>query len=467
MKLPEGPATNPILQLIQWVLKPGDYMETNAAKYGDMCTISLGKDTMVMLSHPEAMQTMLTSKSISAPGEVNELLRPLHGDNSLFLQSCHRHQRTRKLVMPSFHGERMRSYGDLICQITKTAIAKAGIGRPFSAHEAMQDITMNIMLQVVFGLYESDRYEQLKELFLSYLKMTASVAGGLLLYIPALQKDWGSWSPWGRIMRKLRQIDEILYAEISERRAQLNRQGTDRPGGSSQSRKTDVLSLLISARDENGEGMTDGELRDRMMDLLVAGHETSANALTWSFYWLHQHPEVKQKLCQELDSLGDKPEPMAIFRLPYLTAVCNEILRISPVAMFTFYRVAQSPVKIMEYQFEPGAQFMGSIYLVHQREDLYPQPKQFKPERFLNKQFSPYEFIPFGAGDRGCIGMALAQFEMKLVLATILSEVEWTRTEDKPVTSKRRGFVLAPNNKIPITITSKRKSDRPSAVSLV
>ena len=457
MKLPEGPLTNPTLQLIQWTLNPIDYMETNAAKYGDIFTVRLGKQTAVMVNHPETMQVILTSKCLNAPGEVNELFRLFAGDDSLFLQSGDRHKRSRQLLMPPFHGEKMQSYGNLICEITKKTINTWAIAKPFSAHASMQSITMSIILEVVFGLYEGDRYQKLKELFFTYLKMIGSPLGGLLIYFPVLRKDWGFWSPWGRIQQINRQIDELLYAEISERRAQPNPESTD------------ILTLLMSARDENGEGMGDTELRDQMMALLIAGHETSATALTWALYWLHKHPEVKQKLLQELDSLPENAEPMAIFRLPYLTAVCNETLRCTPVAMLTFSRVVQSSVEIMGYQFEPGVEIIGSIYLTLQREDLYPEPKKFKPERFLERQFSPFEFIPFGAGDRRCIGMALAQFEIKLILATILSETELALADDKPVQMKRRGLLLSPNSNIPMVMKGKRKSDRlsSSAVSAV
>ena len=457
MKLPEGPTTNPTLQLIHWTLNPVDYMETNAAKYGELFTVRLGKQIAVMVNHPEAMQSILTSKCLNAPGESNDLFRLFAGDNSIFVESETRHKRSRQLLMPPFHGERMQSYGELICEITKKTIAQWQVDRPFSTHASMQNITMSIILQAVFGLYEGDRYQKLKELFFTYLKNIGSTLGGLLIYFPVLRKDWGSWSPWGGIQRITSQIDELLYAEISDRRTQPD------------SERIDILSLLMSARDEDGEAMTDVELRDQMMALLIAGHETSATALTWAFYWIHKHPEVKQKLLQELDSLPDNAKPMDIFRLPYLSAVGNETLRVSPVGMLTFPRVVQSTVEIMGSQFQPGVELMGSIYLTHQRENLYPEPKKFKPERFLERQFSPFEFIPFGGGDRRCIGAALAMFEIKLVLATILSETELALADDKPVKMKRRGLLLAPNSSIPMVMKGKRKSDRLSspAVSAV
>lgn len=259
-----------------------------------------------------------------------------------------------------------------------------------------------------------------------------------------LQLDLGAWSPWGNFVRQRQQIDELLYAEIRERREQPD---PDR---------TDILSLLLLARDEEGKLMTDQELRDELMSLMFAGSETTATAMSWTLYWVHRLPEVREKLLKELETLGDSPDPMTIFRLPYLTAVCNETLRIHPVAMLTFPRVVEEPVELLGQQLEPGTALVGCIYLTHQREDLYPEPKQFNPERFLERQFSPYEFMPFGGGARRCVGEALAQFEMKLVLATILSRYQLALAEQKPVRPQRRGVTLGPAGGVKMVITGER-----------
>lgn len=184
--------------------------------------------------------------------------------------------------------------------------------------------------------------------------------------------------------------------------------------------------MLMSAQDEEGQPMSDRELRDELMGLLFGGHESIATAIAWALHWTHYLPEVRDKLLDELKSLGESPMLMDIVRLPYLTAVCQETLRIYPVAMLTFPRVVEEPVEMMGYQLELGTVVMACMYLTHQREDLYPKREQFRPERFLERQFSPYEFFPFGGGARRCIGEALAQVEMKLILATILSEYQLT-----------------------------------------
>jgi unspecific monooxygenase len=206
--------------------------------------------------------------------------------------------------------------------------------------------------------------------------------------------------------------------------------------------------------------MTDVELRDELITLLFAGHETTATSLAWALYWIHHTPEVREKLLQELDSLGEKADPNTIFRLPYLNAVCSETLRLYPVAMLTLTRLVKSPLEIKGYQFEPGTLVIPSIYLTHHREDLYPNAKQFKPERFLERQFAPYEYLPFGGGNRRCIGMAFALFEMKLVLATVLSQWQMELADSKPVQPVRKGLLLGPAQGVRMVATGRRAQNK-------
>jgi unspecific monooxygenase len=193
------------------------------------------------------------------------------------------------------------------------------------------------------------------------------------------------------------------------------------------------------------------------MTLLVAGHETTATALSWALYWIHRLPEVKEKLLEELDTLGDDPDPSTIARLPYLNAVCSETLRIYPVVIVAVPRIVKSPLHLMGYDFEPDIMLAPCIYLTHHREDLYPQPKQFKPERFLERQFSPYEYLPFGGGNRRCIGAAFALFEMKLALVSILSRCQLTLADNRPVHPKRRGVTMAPAGGVQMVMTGRRQ----------
>ncbi len=376
-------------------------------------------------------------------GRGQQILKPLLGENSLILLDGDRHKRDRKLLMPPFHGAKVKAYGDTICQITREVSNTWQPQQPFLASEAMAEITLEVILQTVFGLREGDRYQQLKSLLIALLDATGTPLSASMLFFPWLQKDWGSWSPWGKIMRQRRQIYNLLQQEIEERRGQPETAGDD------------ILSLMLSARDEDGQAMTDIELKDELMTLLVAGHETTASVLTWALYWIHKLPEVKDKLLTELAGFEEGTDCMAAAHLPYLTAVASETLRIYPIAPITSPRIATQKVTIIDHAFPPETVLAPSMYALHHREDLYPEPKQFKPERFLERQFSPSEFMPFGGGNRRCLGYALAKLEINLVLATILKHCSLRLADEQPVTPRRRGVLVAASSGIPLVLKSR------------
>ncbi|MFB2933828.1 cytochrome P450 [Aerosakkonemataceae cyanobacterium BLCC-F154] len=448
MKQPPVVQRPKFIQTLQWVFRPMPYMEECAKHYGDIFYLKLSSfGSGVMVSNPQALQQILSNdtKQFSAPGETNQIFEVFTGKYSVFTLSGAQHQRQRQLMMPPFHGDRMRTYAETIAKVTEEIMSRWQVGESFSARTATQAITLRVIMQAVFGLYEGPRAQQLEKLLGEMLDKGSSPLSVTMLYFPFLQKDLGSWSPWGQFIRRREQVDRLIYEEIRERRANFD------PS------RTDILNLLMAARDEAGEAMTDEELRDELMALLTAGHETTATALAWALYWIHKIPEVREKLLAELDSLGDNPDSNAIFKLPYLNAVYCETLRIYPVGMLTFPRVVQEPVNLVGYDLQPGTVLLGSIYLTHQREDLYPEPKRFKPERFLERQFSPYEFLPFGGGARRCIGFAFAQFEMKMVLAKVLSSLDLALADDREVTPVRRGLVTAPNRSIQLLVKGERK----------
>jgi len=448
MKLPPSPSALPFVQMLQWIARPMALMEACTRAHGDLFTLHLGKNSapVVFVSSPQALEEILNNfNHFDAPGDFNEILQPLVGHYSVITVSGVRHQRQRQLLMPPFHGERMRTYGEVIEDVTEQVMTQWRSDQPFCVRSSTQAIALRVILRAVFGLDEDPRGEQLEQRLSLMLEGMSSPVSAAMLYFPALQKDLSSLSPWGKFLRRQQQIDKLLYEEIQERR--------ERPDSS----RTDILSLLMAARDEAGKPMTDQELRDELITLLVAGHETTATALAWALYWIHKLPSVREKLLQELDSLGDDPDPSAIFRLPYLSAVCSETLRIYPVAMLTFPRQVKVPLSLMGYELEPGTVVIGSIYLTHRREDVYPEPEQFKPERFLERQFSAYEYLPFGGGARRCIGLAFAQFEMKVVLAKILSRFELALADNREVRPTRRGLVTAPAGSIRLVVKGERQ----------
>ena len=437
-RLPDGPS-GPLwlrrLRFINWILRPFEVMEARAKKYGDIFAIAKNvSPPMVYLSNPAAIEQVFANPEFFDTSSGNDILLPLVGANSLFLLEGMKHQRQRKLLMPPFHGDRLRTYGQTIWDITTQVTSQWQVGQPITVRASTQEISMRVILSAVFGLDGGERYDRLRKLLAALLETVSSPVSSLALFFPSLQKDWGKWSPWSRFLQMKQQIDALLIAEIQQRRAETQNLPSSRD---------DILSLLLAARDEAGQPMTDEELRDELLTLLFAGHETTASALAWAFYWIDRLPEVKEKLQTEIDSLGANPDPSAIAKLPYLNAVCCETLRIYPIAISPFPRILKVPMEIGGYQFESGAIVVISIYLTHQREDLYPQPKQFIPERFLERQFSPYEYLPFGGSNRRCIGAAFALFEMKLVLANTLSNYD-LKLASRPVKPTRRGLTVAP-----------------------
>lgn len=449
MTLPNGPKTSSLLQLLQLRLDPPRYLETVNQQYPDLFALksAWNSNPLVIVNHPQALRQIFTNETgqFDAPGQLHDFFKPFFGEYSVMTVNGERHRRQRHLLMPAFHGERIWAYGQQICDLTRSVMDRVAGDRPFTARSTMQDIALKIMLEVVFGINEGEQRQQFERLIRSIFEIFKSPLISTLIFAPALRWNLGPWSPWGHFLSLKQQLDELIYTEIAERR-----QNPD-------SERQDILTLLMSARDEAGVPMTDVELRDELLSLLFSGHETTSAILAWALHWVHYLPDVRQKLLAELDLLGRDRHPKSLYRLPYLTAVCQETMRIYPVAFMTFPRMVRSPVQLMGYELEPGTVLLGCIYLTHQREDLYPAPKQFKPERFLERQFSAYEFLPFGGGSRRCIGAALAQLTIALVLATILSNYELELVSDQPAHPQGRGMLLVPSGGVGMRLQGKRQ----------
>jgi cytochrome P450 len=427
-------------------------MDAMGDRYGDIFTVMAGSTPIVYVSNPQGIKQIFTSaKEITASGKLNQGGALLVGNNGLLMLDGLRHKHRRQLLMPPLHGTRVQAYGQRICQVTDKVMNDLAIGKALFAYPTVQKITLEVILQALFGLDEGERYEQFRQLLSNLLSFARSRWLKLALSYPFLRQDLGRWSPWGYWLDLQRQFDKLLYTEIAERRSQ--------PDPS----RTDVLSELILAHDETGEAMTDQDIRDMFPSLLFGGQDASATAITWSLYWIHRLPTVRDRLLQELDTLGESPDPMKIVALPYLSAVCNEALRIYPTQVVTFPRLVESPIQVMDYELSPGTVVIGCIYLTHQREDLYPQPKQFQPERFLERQYSHYEFLPFGGGARRCPGEVLALFEMKLVLATILSHYQLALGHPEKVEKPQaRGVNYPPASGLKMLMLSRRASQERS-----
>lgn len=444
MQIPSASSLPSWVQKVQYILNPLAYFAQASRQSLDIVNAPIfGKHhTTLLISNPQALQQLFTHDTKQFDTPANNLLRPLVGDYSLFCLEGSRHIRERKLLLPSFHGERIHNYGQLIVQLTEQVMSQLTPGQIFTARNLMQTISLEVILQAVFGLHQGVRFEQLQQLIVELADTFQSPLVSVALFFPQLQYSWGGLSPWHKFIKLKQKIDDLMVAEIRDRRQQ------------NYSDRADILSLLLTATDEAGQPMSDLELRDQLMTLLFAGHETTATAIAWALYWIHRQPEVKTKLCQELANLQANADPMTIFKLPYLSAVCSETLRINPVAILTVPREVKEAVTLLGYNLQPGTRIYGSIYALHHREDLYPQPQQFRPERFLERNFTPYEYIPFGGGIRRCLGEALAMWEMKLVIATIMSKYQLALANNQPEIPKRRGVTVAPGRGVEMILQS-------------
>jgi cytochrome P450 family 110 len=446
MQLPPGPKTPFWLLNLQFEADPCGYMDIISKRYGDIVTIMSGSTPIVYVSNPSGIRDIFTNtKEIVARGALNQSFALMTGNQGVLQLDGLVHKNRRKLLMQAFHGARMQACGRRICELTEKSFSKQVVGKPFVAYPTIEDITLRVGIEVVMGLCEGERYDKIKRLFASVLKLNSPSPITKILRNLFGQRDLGRWSPEGYRLHLRRELFQLLSAEVEERRKQAD------------SSRTDMLSDLIFACDETGEPLSDQEVRDLLLSPIFAAGDASGTAITWSLYWIHCLPDVRDRLLEGIDSLGEDPDPMSIIALPYLNAVCNEALRIYPTQLFTFPRLIESTVEIIGYKLNPGTIVIGNIYSTHQREDLYPEPKEFKPERFLEKQFSPYEFFPFGGGSRVCIGGTFALFEMKLVLASILSRYQLELVSQRPERPQFGGLICYPSSGVNMVVRGRRQ----------
>ena len=438
------------------IVRPLNFMERRSQRYGDFYQVTFkNSPPTIMTCNPQAIEEIFTASPDKFDvGRGNKMLSFLVGDNSLLLLDGKTHKRRRKLLMPPFHGESLYRCSQQIVEITNKVTDRLELNKPFQVRSLTQEITMRVILSVVFGIDSGTRSDRLRELLTTLLDTFNNPLNSSLIFFTWLQKDWGKYSPWGRFLRIKQEIKALLYAEIKDRREAIAK--LDVGMETERAKYRDILSLLLMAKDETGMGMSDEELHDELITLLFAGHETTASALAWLLYWINYLPEVDRKLHQELDSLGENTDIQAIANLPYLNATICETLRIYPIAAGTFARVLKQPMSIMNHVFQTDTWFMISIYNLHHQEALYPNANRFIPERFLTKSYSNYEYLPFGGGNRRCIGSALALLEMKLVTATILSRFQLELTSKRQMLPVRRGLTLAPPASFKMIATAKK-----------
>jgi cytochrome P450 len=420
------------LQTFGVVARPVPFFEACRRRFGQTFTLRvLRAGELVFVSDPPSLKSLFAAdrRNTIAPGR-NVVLRPLLGNRSLLLQEGEEHLRRRKLMLPPFHGERMRAYEAVMTAAADRAVDSWPLGAEFRLHPSMQAITLDVILTAVFGVEDDARRDALRERLIEILATTRSPLAVALTFeraraLPRLR----------RTARMIDEADEILLAQIDERRAD--------PG---LARREDILSMLLAARFDDGSAMSDAELRDQLMTLLLAGHETTATGLAWAFDLLFRAPAQLELLREEI-AAGDGHE--------YLDAVVKETLRVRPVVP-QIGRELREPSELGGYELPAGTVVMPAIYLVHTRPDLYPQPYEFRPERFLGEGPDTFGWIPFGGGTRRCIGAAFAELEMRVVLATILRRTTLRPAFDRPERIVRRNVTLSPRGGTPAVLVERR-----------
>lgn len=421
---PPGPDAPGWWQTAHFLARPTAFLERHRARYGDVFAAhlqGLATGQMVIVSDPALIEQVFKADSdVLRAGEgAYRTLEPIAGPNSLLVLDGQRHLEDRRLMLPPFHGERMRSYERVMSEETDRSLARWPRGQAFSLRPQMAEITLDVIMRAVFGLERGERYEKLRAALLEIVQSDTTV--NVALMVPALRRDVGPWRGWSAFREAIARADELLYAEIARRRSADLRQ------------REDILSMLILARRRDGSRMTDHELRDELVTLLLAGHETTATGLAWTFELLFRHPRAIDRLREGLAAGEER----------YLDAVVHESLRVRPVIPFVV-RVLRQPIELGGYELPSGVTIVPAIHLVHRRDDLYPQPWAFRPERFLDRKPGTYEWMPFGGGMRRCLGASFAMFEMKVVLRRILTQAELAPASRRPEPMRRRAFTLIP-----------------------
>ncbi len=427
--LPPGPRMGRPLQTAIWSRRAQWMLEQSRARFGRMFTLKIAYEgTWVILADPDLVKQVFTGDPrIFHAGEGNQILRPVLGDNSVLVLDEKKHITQRKLLLPPFHGERMQAYGEKMSEIAVREIESWPTGVPYKLRPRMQAITLEIILETVFGVHGGERMGPLRDALRNFLDLTTNPR--VLLPVLMVGPDRVNRIPAFR--RRIEPVDALIGREIAERRAAEDLEERD-----------DILSMLVAARHEDGSPMSDAEIRDELLTLLVAGHETTATALSWAMERLVRHPEKLERLRDEVEAGEDA----------YLTATIQETLRLRPVIVLVARRLTE-PVELGGYELPAGVTVTPSIHLIHRDPQIYPEPERFLPERFLDEPPGTYTWIPFGGGVRRCLGAAFAQFEMQVVLRELVRRREIAPANPASERPYRRAITETPRHDAEVVLS--------------
>jgi cytochrome P450 len=449
MPLPPGPPLPKSVQTALFLTRPVEFLDRCARRYGDLFTVDtylVGRE--VEIAHPDLVRQVFTGDpDVMHAGEANDILRPLLGPRSVLLLDGAEHVRERKLLLPPFHGDRVATWGRTMRDVTERVAADWPVGTPFALHPHMQRITLEVILRTVFGVEEGGQLSDLRDALTAVLDRQSTPLQALFT-VPPLRRRFFGLTPWDGFLRDLAHADALIHRQIARRRA--DRERGEPPRG-------DVLSMLLEARDEDGRPMTDGEMRDELVTLLVAGHETTATMLCWAFDFVLGDARVLGRVRRELaESPRGGEEPLA-----YLDAVIKEVLRLRPVVPAVGRRIKKA-VKLGRWEIPAGELLVPVSFLTHRLASVYPRPESFEPERFVGVKPDPYAWYPFGGGARRCLGMTFSLFEMRIVLATVLSRRSLRKRRPAPAEVTLRGFTLVPKGGTEVVAEKLAPPDAPA-----
>ncbi len=412
-------------------------MDDCARRFGDWFTLRVpGVSPFVFVSDPRAIREIfLGDADILHAGKANRPLGAFMGERSVLFLDGAAHLHDRRLILPAFNGERMKAYAASMREIAREAIAQFPQGAQFQIHPRLRAITFDVIMRTVFGLDTRPEAARLKQKLRDFFDVSTGKFGPLL-QIPAFRLDLGPWSPWGRMVRINRELERLLFAEFARRRNDKSARGED------------ILSMLLMARDENGAPLDDRVLRDEMMTLILAGHETTAASLAWTINRMLSNPEVMRRAQAEAQNAAAEADPAP---LKYLDAVINETMRLDTVVP-NVGRELQAAVTIAGRELPKGIVLAPCIYLAHRRAEVWPEPEKFDPSRFIDTRSKPYSFFPFGGGMRRCIGAAFATYQMKIVLAELLRSVELAPSPGYVAKPVRSSIAIAPSEEMPLRV---------------
>ena len=440
-ELPPGPRIPAIVQMILAGFWERAFLDYCARHYGDCFTTRMPwMPPFVHFRNPKAIETIF-----EADGEqvraANHPLDLVLGEHSLLILQGESHERDRRLLSVALHGDRLRRFCKTIVDETDRVIDRWPMESVFPIHPEMRQITLAVMMRAILGVEHNREIEVLRE----RLNALLSSATGWMWMVPRVRSIGGKFSPLARIQRARCDVDEILDSMLARRRC--NRAEP----------RDDALATLVDAADRSDVDISDAELRDEIVTLLVAGHETTATALAWAILRLHQHRDVLTAVRTELgDTLRDGEIAEGnVESLRYLDAAVKETLRWDPV-ISQISRVVSRPIHVSGYDLPIGVVLHPSIDLVHRNPDVWPEPERFMPERFLARRPGPYDFMPFGGGIRRCIGMSFALYEIKTILARILSRCDLHLAQGYQARRKRRAITMTPSRGVPVVIDARR-----------